>query len=246
MSKDHPLKKKTPTGVRTNEVTDERWAVFLRYVANGATRGEACQAAQLSNETIKAYLITEPTAMEDLRKSQRAWYRRDWPDDRIEELLTHVAGGATMTDAAERMELMDGELDQFRQLVVHDEAISGLYDEARKLQAESWADEMVDIADDATNDTYETTDRSGNTIQKTDHEVVNRSKLRIGTRQWLMARMHHERFGDRIQQDISGDLNVNHADMLDLARKRKETAQKQREEIRERATREDHPQHSVH
>ena len=242
----HPLKKKTPTGVRTNEVNDERWAVFLRYVANGATRGEACQAAQLSNETIKAHLIAEPTAMDDLRKAQRAWYRRDWPDDRIEELLTHVAGGKTMTDAAEEMQLMDGELDQFRQLVIHDEAISGLYDEARKLQAESWADEMVDIADDASNDTYEATDRSGNTITKTDHEVVNRSKLRIGTRQWLMARMHHERFGDRIQQDISGDLNVNHSDVLDLARKRKETAQKQREELREQATREDHPQATVH
>lgn len=246
---DTPKKKRKQVGgVRAEPMTPERWQELLALTANGLTRREAVKKVGVSYETYSAYLLAEPGAATAIRAADRAWYRRDWPVERIEPFLLLVAQGNTNIDAAKELDWMEGELEQLMQVILHDEDTRLMYDEARKLQAEAWGDEMIQIADDATSDYYTATDRQGNEYQKVDHEVVNRSKLRIGTRQWLMSRLHHERFGDRIQQEITGDLNVNHADLLDLARKRKEKAQKKREDMVTHATQEeqDPDQYSVH
>lgn len=224
-------KRKQIPGIGKNEVTPERWKVLLQYTANGATRREACRAAQISEQTVQAYYITEPTALPEIRTAERAWIRRDWPLERIDEFLTWVSMGKTNIDAAKEMEFMDGELDQLMKVVLHDPSIKALYDEARQLQAEAWADEMIDIADDAMGDVYITQDRAGNDIAKVDGENVRRSQLKIGTRQWLMSRLHYERFGDRMTQKHEGEILVNHSDILDGARKRKEIADQKRKEL---------------
>jgi hypothetical protein len=241
-------KRKQVGGVRAKPMTEEKWKRLLELTANGMTRREAVKEVALSYQTYSAYLLAEPGAATDIRAADRAWYRRDWPIERIEPFLLMVAQGNTNVDAAAELNWMEGELEQLMQVILHDKDTRTMYDEARKLQAESWADEMIQIADDATSDYYTATDRQGNEYQKVDHEVVNRSRLRIGTRQWLMSRLHHERFGDRIHQQIEGELNVNHADMLDLARKRKEKAVKQRDEMVTHATQEeqDPDQYTVH
>lgn len=249
MSSDSPKKKRKQVGgVRAKPMTEEKWKRLLELTANGLTRREAVKSVGVSYETYSAYLLAEPGAATAIRAADRAWYRRDWPIERIEPFLLLVAQGSTNVDAAKELEWMDGELEQLMQVILHDEDTRLMYDEARQLQAESWADEMIQIADDASSDYYTAVDRAGNEYQKVDHEVVNRSKLRIGTRQWLMARLHHERFGDRIHQQIEGDLNLNHADMLDMARKRKEQATKKREEMTTHAMQEeqDPEQYQVH
>lgn len=225
------FRKRTPQGDEKNPMTPEKWKILLQWIANGGTRAEAAVAASVSRQTIQAYLISEPTAMGEYRAAERAWVRRDWPIERIDEFLTLVAMGRTNKDAGEEMEFMDGELDQLMKVILHDPSIKELYDEARKLQCEAWGDDMVQIADDATGDFYIDHARDGTPVAKADGDHVNRAKLKIGTRQWLMARIHHERFGDRIQQDIKGELNVNHADQLDMARKRKEQAKTMKEQM---------------
>lgn len=227
------------------EVTQANWKVLLRYIANGASRREACKEAQISEATVIAYQITEPTAISDIKAAERAWIRRDWPMERVDEFLTLISVGKTGVDAAKEMDLMDGEHDQLMKLILHDPSMKKLYDEARQLQAETWADEMIDIADDSMGDVYITQDRNGNDIAKVDGESVRRSQLKIGTRQWLMARLHHERFGDRLQQNVTGDINVNHSDILDSARKRKETADQKRKELTQHAISEETPPNTV-
>ena len=238
--------KKTPTGDRLNEVTSEKWKVFLQWIANGASRGEACSACKVSNQTVQAYLISEAGSMQALRSAERSWIRRDWPVERIDEFLTWVSMGKTNKDAALMMDFMDGELDQLMKVILHDPSVKKMYDEARVLQAESWADDMVQISDDGSNDTIEVESKTGRKYIRTDYDVVNRSKLRVATRQWLMARMHPDRFGDRIQQTIDGDLTVNHSDILDDARKRKENADQKRKQLTAKTVSEDTPPNRVH
>ncbi len=74
------------------------------------------------------------------------------------------------------------------------------YARARRVRAEKLVDEMIDISDDAINDTYE--DENGNI--KTDNECLQRSKLRIETRKWLASKMMPSLYGEKIQveQDI--------------------------------------------
>lgn len=68
-------------------------------------------------------------------------------------------------------------------------AFSDQYALARRLQAEGYEDECIDISDDGANDTY--VDKQGNT--RTDWDVLGRSKLRIDTRKWTIERMASKR-----------------------------------------------------
>lgn len=74
------------------------------------------------------------------------------------------------------------------------------YSLARELQADYWADEINDIADDGTNDYSE--DDDGNKIVNHDH--IKRSQLRVNTRQWNAARRAPKKWGDRSAVEMSG------------------------------------------
>ena len=80
------------------------------------------------------------------------------------------------------------------------------YAHAREMQADRFAEEILEIADDTSEDW--STDKDG---KKTlDHEHVQRSRLRIDTRKWLMARMAPKKYGDKIQHtgDGGGPIRV--------------------------------------
>lgn len=80
----------------------------------------------------------------------------------------------------------------------------GFYDhyaQARQMQAEYWADEIVDISDDGSNDWYEKERKDGTVIKLPDQEYINRSKLRVDTRKWLMSKLYPKRWGDKIDID---------------------------------------------
>ena len=77
---------------------------------------------------------------------------------------------------------------------------SDQYAHAREAQADHWAEEIVQISDDGANDTYK--DDDGNV--RTDQDVIARSRLRVDTRKWLMARMAPKKYGDKITQEVTG------------------------------------------
>ena len=66
------------------------------------------------------------------------------------------------------------------------------YAHARLACYEVWAAQIVDIADDGLNDSY--IDEKGNT--RTDHDVVNRSRLRVDARKWLLSKLLPKVYGD--------------------------------------------------
>lgn len=78
------------------------------------------------------------------------------------------------------------------------------YARARELQADYWADEIIEISDDGTNDYVEKGNRDGSTSQAVDSEHINRSRLRVDTRKWLMARLAPKKYGDRLTAEHSG------------------------------------------
>lgn len=63
-------------------------------------------------------------------------------------------------------------------------------------------EEIIDIADDGTND-YMTITKGSNTYNIEDKEVTNRSKLRVETRKWLMSKMLPKKYGDKV--DVTSD-----------------------------------------
>jgi hypothetical protein len=69
------------------------------------------------------------------------------------------------------------------------------YARAREDQADAFADEILDIADDGRRDYVP--DEDGHKV--VDHDHIQRSKLRVETRKWLMGKMAPKKYGDRLQ-----------------------------------------------
>lgn len=73
------------------------------------------------------------------------------------------------------------------------------YARARKIQAERMFEELTDIADDSRNDWME---KHGYTMP--DQEAIQRSKLRVDTRRWILARMDSNRYAETTKQEHTG------------------------------------------
>lgn len=73
------------------------------------------------------------------------------------------------------------------------------YARARQIQAEHLFEELCDIADDSRNDWME---RNGYTVA--DQEAIQRSKLRVDTRKWILARMDSKRYAETSKHEHSG------------------------------------------
>jgi hypothetical protein len=79
------------------------------------------------------------------------------------------------------------------------------YVRARQLQAEYWAEEILEITDDGTNDWMEKHDKDGNNIGwQLNGEHVQRSRLRTDTRKWLLSKVLPKVYGDKIDVTSAG------------------------------------------
>ena len=74
------------------------------------------------------------------------------------------------------------------------------YARAREDQAEFYLDEIIAISDESSQDKIANEDGT----ERTDSEAIQRSKLRVDTRKWAMAKLAPKKYGDKIQQEIVG------------------------------------------
>lgn len=85
------------------------------------------------------------------------------------------------------------------------EAFSDQYARAREAQADHFADEILEISDDGSNDWMERSDKDGESSGwQINGEHIQRSRLRVDSRKWLMARMAPRRYGDKVAMEHTG------------------------------------------
>jgi hypothetical protein len=79
------------------------------------------------------------------------------------------------------------------------------YKLARDMQAETMADEILEIADDGRNDWMEKHDKDGVMMGwRENGEAMRRSQLRIESRKWLAAKLLPKRWGDKTITEVTG------------------------------------------
>lgn len=76
---------------------------------------------------------------------------------------------------------------------------SDQYETAMRTRAQHLFDELLEIADDNSRDTY--VDDHGN--ERTNTEVVARSRLKVDTRKWALSKMIPKLYGDKVEQIVS-------------------------------------------
>lgn len=76
------------------------------------------------------------------------------------------------------------------------------YAAARNSQAEVLFDEILEIADDGTND-YMARELDSGTIEVLNSEHIQRSRLRVDTRKWYLSKVLPKKYGEKIDVDHS-------------------------------------------
>lgn len=77
------------------------------------------------------------------------------------------------------------------------------YARAKEESADAMAEEILDIADDGTNDWIEIELPGGRTKTILDQESFQRSRLRVDTRKWIMSKMKPKKYSEKI--DVTSD-----------------------------------------
>jgi hypothetical protein len=90
------------------------------------------------------------------------------------------------------------------------------YGRARNVWLDLLADELIDIADDGTNDWVERETGDG-TKTVFDNEHVRRSHIRIDTRKWILSKLRPGKYGDKLALDHKLEpVDVKHAHTVKL------------------------------
>jgi len=89
------------------------------------------------------------------------------------------------------------------------------YEIAKKAHALALADDVIDIADDTSNDTIVKTSRGGDEYEVPNNEWIARSRLRVETRLKLMGKRAPDLFGEQLQIGGNGGGPIEINDVTD-------------------------------
>ena len=103
------------------------------------------------------------------------------------QILTRMASGESLTSIC-RDEDMPAKSTVLLWAATDRNGFSDRYEKACEARAHHWADELLDIADDSTNDWMMHNDGE-NAGWKANGEAIQRARLRVDTRKWLLSKL---------------------------------------------------------
>jgi hypothetical protein len=117
----------------------------------------------------------------------------DYTPELAERICAEIIDGKSLRTLC-KMEGMPSKRSIMYWLNKHQE-FRDLYDRACIERSEGYAEELVDIADDVSND-YISDGEGGFLV---DREHIQRSRLRVDTRKWICAKMKPRKYGDKVE-----------------------------------------------
>lgn len=96
------------------------------------------------------------------------------------------------------------------------------YERAREIQAEMLAEELLEIADDSTNDYMTRLTSEGDGVEVVNPENIQRSRLRVDTRKWVASKLRPKKYGDKL--DLTTDNKALPSPIINVNRNENGTA----------------------
>lgn len=115
------------------------------------------------------------------------------------EIVERVAAGESLRAVCED-EDMPPESTVRSWAIDNREGFFAQYARAQDIRAHSLFDQIIEIADDSSRDTYE--DENGN--ERVNTEVVQRARLRVDARKWYIGKVMPKVYGERVAMEHSG------------------------------------------
>lgn len=120
-------------------------------------------------------------------------------DETFDAILSDVAGGMATVRAVEAHNVHRM---TFYRALDADTTRCDRYTRAKQSGLEAMADEILEIADDTSGDTYE----DGSGAVKIAPDVVDRARLRIDSRKWLLSKLAPKKYGDKVE--LGGNVGM--------------------------------------
>jgi hypothetical protein len=118
------------------------------------------------------------------------------------ELCARIAEGDSVRTICESDE-MPSKATVFRWLAEHEE-FRDLYEKACSARSDFLVEEILDIADDGTNDWIEKQNKDGSTYEALNAEHVQRSRLRVDARKWIASKLKPKKYGEKVSVEATG------------------------------------------
>lgn len=132
----------------------------------------------------------------------------DFTEEKANDICERIANGSSLREIC-RSDDMPDKSTVLRWL--GDDRLASFRDQyvrAREAQADHFAEEILEISDDGTNDWMERQQPNGETVEVVNHEHISRSKLRVDSRKWLMSKLAPKKYGDKLDLEHSGGVKV--------------------------------------
>ncbi len=130
----------------------------------------------------------------------------DYTQELADQICEQLALGISMRTVS-RDESLPAMSTMFKWLREHKE-FSEQYEKAKQESTDAMAEDILDIADNGTNDWMERENKDGSTYEVVNNDVIQRSRLRVDTRKWLMAKMKPKKYGDKLDVTSGGEKIV--------------------------------------
>jgi hypothetical protein len=119
-----------------------------------------------------------------------------YSDEIAEEICQKLIAGFSLRELCDKDEFPD-EATVYRWIAKND-AFREKYAQAREVQAERYAAEIIEISDDARND-WMLRQQGDDTVVVANQEHINRSRLRVDARKWVASKLLPKKYGDRTE-----------------------------------------------
>lgn len=126
----------------------------------------------------------------------------DYSQDKADAIFELLADGKSMRTIC-KQENMPALSTVFKWLRDYPE-FSEQYAKAKEMQADALFEEVLDIADDGSNDTYQAIDGNGGVVERVNTDVIARSRLRVDARKWMAGKLRPKKYGEKIEQTVQG------------------------------------------
>lgn len=132
----------------------------------------------------------------------------NFSDEEKESIITEICNRVINEKTSFNIAVEESQINYatFFNWMVKSDKLKELYNYAREVRADVLFEEIVTIADTPIDGEKTKISEKGIEIIKGD--MTEHRKLQIDARKWVVAKMQPKKYGDRIDQNISGSLSI--------------------------------------
>jgi len=125
----------------------------------------------------------------------------DYSEETAAEICGRLASGESLVKIC-RDDHMPSTVTVYRWLGVN-EAFRNIYASAREDQADTFADEIQQIADEPMIGKKTTTKANGD-VETVEGDMIEHRRLRVDARKWIASKLKPKKYGDRLEHTGAG------------------------------------------